>query len=196
MVQTDPAPRSEAKRLEILRQAAAVFRRKGFHGAGMREIAKSLGLAPGALYYYFESKDDLLYACQMTALKGLLQSAREITATDEPPETKLRSLVAAHLDHILNELGGGLAHVEFHALDEERLDEVVRGRDAYETLVRDVIRAGKAGGSFRDVDEKLATLAILGALNWTAVWWDPEGRRRAPAVGEEFANILIEGLKR
>jgi len=196
VVQTSAEARSEAKRTEILRRAATVFRAKGFHGAGMREIAKSLGMAPGALYYYFESKEDLLYTCQMTALKGLLKSAREITATGEPPETKLRLLVAAHLDHILKELGGGLAHVEFHALPKDRLDEVVRGRDAYEKLVRSVIRAGKQNGSFRDVDDKLATLAILGALNWTAVWWKPEGRRRPPAVGEEFANILIEGLKR
>ncbi|MEE8104510.1 MAG: TetR/AcrR family transcriptional regulator [Planctomycetota bacterium] len=196
MVQTNAAARSEAKRKEILRRAATVFRAKGFYGAGMREIAKGLGMAPGALYYYFESKEDLLYACQMTALKGLLRSAREITATGEPPETQLRLLVAAHLDHILMELGGGLAHVEFHALPKEQLDEVVRGRDAYEKLVRSVIRAGKEHGAFRDVDEKLATLAILGALNWTVVWWKPEGRRRPPDVGEEFANILIEGLKR
>ncbi|MHC4731170.1 MAG: TetR/AcrR family transcriptional regulator, partial [Planctomycetota bacterium] len=62
MVQIKPGGRPDAKRAEILRRAAQVFRRKGFHGAGMREIAKGLGMAPGALYYYFESKEDLLYA--------------------------------------------------------------------------------------------------------------------------------------
>ena len=60
MVQTPGAARAEAKRAEILRKAAAVFGRKGFHKAGMRDIARGLGMAPGALYYYFESKDDLL----------------------------------------------------------------------------------------------------------------------------------------
>ena len=65
MVQTRIAPSAAGRtteawaerRLEILRRAAEVFRAKGFHGAGMREIAEGLGLAPGALYYYFPSKD-------------------------------------------------------------------------------------------------------------------------------------------
>ena len=56
---------------------AAVFRQKGFHGAGMREIARGLGMAPGALYYYFKSKEDLLYACQTLSLKRLLESPAE-----------------------------------------------------------------------------------------------------------------------
>ena len=57
-----PEAPSPDRRMEILRQAASVFREKGYHGAGMREIAKGIGVAPGALYYYFESKEDLLYS--------------------------------------------------------------------------------------------------------------------------------------
>ena len=71
MVQT-LTTRGAERRLEILRAAAEVFRRKGFAAAGMREIAEALSLAPGALYYYFESKEDLLHACQEESLRLLL----------------------------------------------------------------------------------------------------------------------------
>jgi AcrR family transcriptional regulator len=196
MVQIKPGRRSDAKRAEILRRAAQVFREKGFHGAGMREIAKGLGMAPGALYYYFESKEDLLYACQILSLRRLLKSAREIAASDDPPAGKLRGLVRAHLGHILDELGGSFAHIEFHALPEPLLSDVVSKRDAYERLVRKVLREGIAAGSFRSVDVKLTTLSLLGALNWTVVWWRPEGHRDLEAVADQMAATFLEGLKK
>jgi AcrR family transcriptional regulator len=194
MVQTKPSDRSEAKRTEILRRAAEVFRRKGFHEAGMREIAASLEMAPGALYYYFESKDDLLYACQLISLKRLLASATEIAESGDPADVKVRRLVRAHLGHILDELGGSFAHIEFHALPEAKLREVVSRRDAYEALVRGVLREGVESGVFRDVEVKLTSLALLGALNWTAVWWHPAGREDLTSVSERFAEIFLRGL--
>ncbi|MHC4550035.1 MAG: TetR family transcriptional regulator [Planctomycetota bacterium] len=192
MVQT----RSDSKRAEILRRAAQVFRRKGFHGAGMREIAEGLGVAPGALYYYFESKEDLLYACQTLSLQRLLESARSIVGTDLAADEKLRRLIHAHLGHILDELGGSFAHIEFHALPEPLLKEVVSKRDAYERLVRRVLREGIDAGRFRPADVKLAALSLLGALNWTVVWWRPEGHRDLAGVADQMAATFLEGLMR
>jgi len=187
--------RSDRKRAEILRRAASIFRRKGFHGAGMREIAAGLGMAPGALYYYFESKEDLLYACQVLSLKRLLKSAGEIVGGELAADEKLRTLVRAHLGHILDELGGSFAHVEFHALPDHMLSEVVSKRDAYERLVRRVIREGVQKGAFRKVDVKLTALALLGALNWTVVWWRPEGHRQLHGVADQITDIFLEGLR-
>lgn len=194
MVQTGIVGRSEAKRAEILRRAAAVFRQKGFYGAGMREIARGLGMAPGALYYYFKSKEDLLYACQTLSLKRLLESARRITAEPASPDAKLARLIRAHLGHVLDELGGSFAHIEFHALPAPLLEEVVSKRDAYEKLVRDVLQEGVARGRFRETDVKLTALALLGALNWTVVWWRPEGGRDLEAVADQMTKTFLEGL--
>jgi AcrR family transcriptional regulator len=196
MVQAVEGKRTEARRTEILRRAAEVFRRKGFHGAGMREIARGLGIAPGALYYYFASKEDLLYACQMLSLKRLLASAREVVDADLAPAAKLRRLVRAHLGHILDELGGSLAHVEFHALPAARLREVVSKRDEYERLVRRVLAEGVDAGAFRAADVKLAALALLGALNWTVVWWRPEGKEDLERVADRIAATFLEGLEK
>lgn len=195
MVQIAPS-RSEQKRAEILRRAAGVFRQKGFHGAGMREIAARLNMAPGALYYYFESKEDLLYGCQILSLKRLLSSAGEISSADLPADEKLRRLVGAHLGHILDELGGSFAHIEFHALPPGRLREVVSKRDSYEGLVRGVLKEGVDVGLFRANDVKLTALTLLGALNWTVVWWRPEGRRDLATVADRIAETFLKGLAR
>ncbi len=196
MVQMTAGPRADRKRAEILRRAAEVFRRKGFHGAGMREIAKGLGLAPGAVYYYFESKEDLLHACQRLSLERLMKSAKEIAAAKAPAAEKLRQLVVAHLSHVLGELGGSFAHVEFHALPEAQLAEVVGWRDAYERIVRGILDEGIRTGAFRAADGKLAALALLGALNWAAVWWRPDGPLSVDQVGQRIADIFLKGLER
>lgn len=197
MVQTTSSgPRADRKRAEILRRAAEVFRRKGFRGAGMREIATGLGLAPGALYYYFESKEDLLHACQRLSLERLLRSASEIAADAATPAEKLRRLVLAHLSHVLGELGGSFAHVEFHALPDAQLAEVVGWRDTYERIVRGVIEDGIRAGAFRAVDGKLAALALLGALNWAAVWWRPDGPLPVAEVAGRTADLFLKGLER
>lgn len=195
MVQIDAQTRKPDRRAEILRQAAAVFREKGFHGAGMREIADGLGLAPGALYYYFESKDDLLHACQDISLTRLIETARDITKDAAAADAQLRALIAAHLDLTLDELGGSAAHVEFHALPEAKLEEIVAKRDVYERLIRRLIRRGIKEGTFRDVDVKLTTMALLGALNWSVVWWDPAGRWSSPDLVKGFADVFVDGLK-
>ena len=183
-------PRTEEKRAEILRGAADVFRRKGFFGAGMREIAHGLGITPGALYYYFESKDDLLYSCQLLTLQRLQRSAGEIAASAGTPAQKVRALIRAHLRHSLGELGGSFAHIEFHALPKERLAEVVKERDRYEACWRSILAA------FGGPDAKLATLTCLGALNWAAVWWRPDGDYDIDDVADAMSETLLRGLER
>ncbi len=185
---------SADRRMEILRQAAQVFRQKGYHGAGMREIAAGIGVAPGALYYYFKSKEDLLYACQDLSLSKLIEIGEQLAASSAPADERLRALMRAHLDLTLDELGGSAAHVEFHALPEERLRRIVRKRDQYEALLRSLIQAGIDSGRFRPVDAKLTALTLLGALNWTVVWWRPDGPWGAHDVVDGIASILLDGL--
>lgn len=162
----------------------------------MRDIAKSLGMTPGNLYYYFEGKDDLLYACQKTALATLLSAARRIAESTASAAEKVSRIAECHILCLLEETGGSAAHLEFRALPGKRRAEIAKGRNAYERLVRGVIEAGIADGAFQPVDAKLATLAMLGALNSTVVWWRPEGPRRPKEIAATFAALIVGGLVR
>ena len=162
----------------------------------MRDIAKALGMTPGNLYYYFEGKDDLLYACQKTALATLLSAARRIAKSTAPATDKITAIATAHVICLLEETGGSAAHLEFRALPGKRRAEIARGREAYERIVRGVIEEGIATRAFRPVDPKLATLAMLGALNSTVVWWRPDGPRRPQEIAETFAALIVGGLAR
>lgn len=160
----------------------------------MREIAEGLGLAPGALYYYFPGKLELLAACQEFSLKALLEGGREVEASTDGADVRLRGLMRHHLETVLDELGGSSVHVAVGELPPERFAEVFQQRDVYERIVRSVITDGVAEGTFRPVDPKVATTAILGALNWTVVWYRPGGALTPQEIADDYATLFLAGL--
>ena len=192
----DASQRTLDRKRDILRAAAEVFRRKGFHAAGMREIAAQAGMHAGNLYYYFANKQELLAFFQEDSLAQLLEMARRVTASSAPPDAQLGELVTEHV-RILNEaIPGSLAHLEVEALEEPWRAAIQARRDEYESILRTVIARGTRERVFRSVDSKVAALAVLGAVNWTVKWFQPDGGSSAAAIGETFAELLVGGLRR
>ena len=174
--------------------ASRVFRRKGLHASGMRDIAAEAGMQVGNLYYYFEGKDELLAFCQLDTLGTLMELARQVETQDLPPSCKLHKLVAGHVVALNEGTPGSLAHLEVEALEEPWRSEILARRAEYEEVFRQVIGEGVRAGVFRPADVKAAVLAILGAVNWTVKWFRPDGRKSAREIGELFADQLVRGL--
>ncbi|HVS03666.1 MAG TPA: TetR/AcrR family transcriptional regulator [Thermoanaerobaculia bacterium] len=197
MVQTaadHQTERGHQRKREILAGASRVFRRQGLHGTGMRDIAAELGMAVGNLYYYFRDKQQLLAFCQQESLAGLLALARRVEKSGGGPPERLYRLIVGHLRLLHEETPGSLAHLDVEALDGAARQQVQPLRDEYEAALRQLIRAGVEQGVFRPVDAKLASFAILGALNWTAQWYRPGGEASPRQLGREFAGLLVRGL--
>lgn len=185
---------AEARRREILGAASRLFREKGLHATGMREIAAELGMTAGNLYYYFPSKQELLAWCQEETLAELGERARSIAAADEPAARRLARLVVEHVAVLNESTPGSLAHLEIEEVPAERRPALMARRKRYERVWRRLIEDGIAAGELRPVDPALATLALLGAVNWTVKWFDARGSKSARQVGEEFAALLVGGL--
>ena len=188
------SPRVLARKREILRAAAAVFRRQGLHATGMRDIAAAAGMAVGNLYYYFADKQALLAFCQEDALAGLLDLATRVRGESLPADQRLWLLVVGHMLRLHEATPGAIAHLDVDGLAPDARAEVLAQRDAYEETFREVVRQGAEEGLFRRVDPKLAALTLLGALNWTAQWYRPGGGKTARELGEEMADLLVRGL--
>jgi AcrR family transcriptional regulator len=187
--------KADARRLAILRAAAAVFRDRGYEGASMDEIAERLDMAKGNLYYYFRNKQELLFFCQDYSLDRLVANAEAILATDEPEDEKLRRVVVGHVVCVLDELDGASAHTEVHALPDDLRAKIIAKRDRYEAVLRSLVRAGMASSAFAETDAKMATLALLGALNGATRWYRPGGRLAPARIGESFADMFLDGLR-
>src|SRR5215212_7601352 len=80
-------------RVDILKSAAKAFRRLGYHGATVEQIAAALDMKKGNLYYYFKNKEEILFACHQYSLDQLTQLLDEIERSAIAPEEKLRRLI-------------------------------------------------------------------------------------------------------
>ncbi len=184
------------RRLEIVRGAATAFRDRGYAATSVREIARRTGMVPGNLYYYFRNKQEILCFCQDYSLDVLLREARRIRRRRLGAEERTRALIRSQVLWMLDEMHGSAAHIEFHAIPRPKLRRIIERRDEYERIVRAVIEDGVREGRFARCDPKLVTLAILGAVNWTARWYRPDGGLPPEAIAQAFSDYLVRGLRR
>jgi TetR/AcrR family transcriptional regulator len=189
-----PRERVRQKQVEILRSAAAAFRRRGYHGASVGEIARALRMTKGNLYYYFRDKEEILFFCHDYSLDILLGLLARVKEAGGPPERRLRELIVAFVHMIIDELQGTALTMDLQALSPRLLRRVIAKRDRFDRGVRAILAEGMAAGRFRRGDPKLLSFAILGAVNWITRWFDPRGPARSTEIGEAFADYLLAGL--
>jgi TetR/AcrR family transcriptional regulator len=184
-----------ARRLEILRAAGREFRVRGYAETGMRDIAEAAALSPANLYNYFKGKHEILFFCQDNALDRLIDALDKARRTRTTVAVKLRMVIVSHLRCLLDEVEGLAAHLLTNALPPSQQRYLVAKRDRYEAGLRNLIAAGMRTGEFIPGDAALAARAMLGALNWSVQWFNPEGPLSAAEIAEGLADYLIRGLQ-
>jgi AcrR family transcriptional regulator len=188
--------KTRKRRVEILKSAATAFRRRGYHGASMGEIAQALRMTKGSLYYYFKNKEEILFFCHDYSLDILLEVLERVEAAGGTPPAKLRSLIESFVHHILDDLRGTAMTLDFQALSAPLLRRVIAKRDRFDRGIRRLLQEGMDAGAFAPGDAKLLTFAILGAVNWIPRWFDPSGPATSEQIGRVFAEYLVAGLQR
>jgi AcrR family transcriptional regulator len=181
----------------IVHEATTLFSELGVGATSMRMIAERLGVTKAALYYHFESKEQLHFEIHLALIDEVLDQLEQIASGDEPPADQVRAVVRLILhsvaDHrdaftILLREGAGLTGPPWNELTEKRAR--FRGR------VKDIVSAGMAAGDIVTDDAEVATLALLGMCNWTYTWIEPDGRLTVGEIADRFASIFLQGVQR
>ena len=170
---------------------------RGYHATSVDDIAQTLRMTKGSLYYYFKNKEEILYVCHDHTLDLLLRALKDIQAGDESAQDKLRSVVVAFVMLMTEELHGTAAvTLDVKELSAPLRRKITAKRDRFDRAVRRIIRQGVDEGVFRSIDVKFTTFAMMGAINWIPHWFDPSGKADARAIGVAFADFFVAGLLR
>jgi AcrR family transcriptional regulator len=183
-------------RVHILKAAAIAFRKLGYHGATVEQIAAALHMKKGNLYYYFKNKEEILFACHQYSLDRLTQILDQVESNGLTPEEKLKQLIVAFVHTILDDLHGTALFLDLEALTPAHLKTVIVRRDLFERGVRRMLEQGMTTGVFAPADPKLRAFALFGAVNWIPRWFKPTGPATSQEIADRFAEYLIAGLKR
>lgn len=181
---------------DILLAAAQVFRRKGFHGASMQDIADAVGLQKASLYHHVHSKQEILLALLDRALDLLIADLEPIAKEDGPSSIALRRAIRSYMARLTQEPDlAAVLLLEYRNLEPELRRRHMPRRDRFESLWRDILRRGSQRGDFRTVDAAIAGAALLGVQNWSITWYRRNGRLSPDQLADQFSDLLLCGLE-
>jgi len=191
-----PNPRdSEAKLQHILLHSAQIFAEQGYEGASIRDISRATGISLSGLYYYFESKQKLLYLIQKNTFTFILDRACSRLQKAHEPQARLRALVQNHIEYFLSHPSEMkvLSH-EDEALEPPYRDEVATIKRRYYALARDVFDALAAEGLTPGLDPRVAVLSLFGMMNWVYKWHRPNVDPNAEELTDMMVGIFLHGV--
>lgn len=189
-------PTRDDPRAQILLQAAKLFAEKGYAASSLNELAAAMNYSKGAIYNYFASKQEIYDAIIIFTLTGLYDASATAIDPHAPPATQLRAFMVAHAQFLADNYDSFVTMlVSFSGMANTELkDDALKLRDAHERLLRGIIAAGIADGSFRAADPATVGRAVLSLLSWMVRWFKPDGRKTAEQVADEYCDLMLHGL--
>jgi TetR/AcrR family transcriptional regulator, cholesterol catabolism regulator len=187
-----------ARREEIIRAAAHVFRERGYESATLRDVAVALDTDRASLYYYVGSKEELLQEIVREALGRDIAAAEAVKRRRAKTPEKIRALIEAmvisytdnypHMNVYMEDLG------RIARQDSEWSIDIIERTRTYESLVHTIVARGRSDGTLRnDLPIELCALALFGMVNWMHRWYRPTIKWSPQEIAQTYTEIYLNG---
>ncbi len=167
----------------------------GYDALTLRQLAREVGLQPGSLYNYIETKQDLLVTLLRGHLTRLLVDVDQALAGVQDPLEKLRVFVEFHLmDHMVRKADVFIANSELRSLEPENRREIVSLRRAYERRLIDTLDECVAQGRLAPINTHVAAFAIIAMVTGICAWYRPDGPLTKAELVRMHTDMVFSGL--
>lgn len=193
----DIASRKQAfVREEILTSATTLFAERGYRAVTIDDFAANLGYTKSVVYYYFKSKNEILWQIFSRIFETFFSSIKAIQNENLPPDVALAKMIRQHaLNTMKNRETTAIYNREESELDPQQQRQVRRMKRDYDALFESVFEAGVAQGVFRDMPPHVAVGGMLGMCNWLYVWYDDKGPLSPEQIADHFVALLSDGYR-
>ncbi len=192
----EPATRHYDEKLQqILKTSAKIFAEKGFHHTSVRDIARATKMSLSGLYYYFTTKEELLYLIQERCFVTLLQRWEQAADPQMDARARIRCFAENHLSFFLHNMPEMkvMAH-EDESLTGDFQDKILVLKRRYVKVIMDLIGELPRQDGGKDIDLRVATFALFGMMNWIYTWYQPKRDLPFPQLIEQMLRIYFFGL--
>jgi TetR/AcrR family transcriptional regulator, cholesterol catabolism regulator len=188
--------RSPSREEEIIDAAIEVFARKGYAATSVQDVADAVGLLKGSLYHYIQSKEDLLFRILDESHRQASAIVEEVSKLDVPPLERMRIYLERYVRWYLENLERvSIYFSEWRYLEGQRRETVVAQGRLYTDFLRGLIQEAQAAGDVDpEVDYKLATSFIMGAVNALPQWYRRDREGSPDTVASSYADMAIRVL--
>lgn len=185
-----------SRKEQVIRTAAELFREKGYVATSMRDLAHALGIEAASLYSHIKSKEEILQSLCFEMAELFRNSLSAVEDEDSAYSSKLRKGILGHIEVMAKDLTASAVFMNEHRhLSEPHLKRFLLLRINYINRFKQIIEGGIKAGEFKELDTKLAVMTLFSSLNWMPNWYDPKGLINPLELGNQLADMLIEGLK-
>jgi AcrR family transcriptional regulator len=178
----------------ILRHATEVFCEKGYEGASMRDLSRASGMSLAGMYYYFESKERLLYLIQKHTFGTIVERLRGRLENVSDAEHRIRVFILNHLEYFLaNQKAMKVLSHEDDALKNGFGSEIASAKREYYRICVGLMDNFKQGRGL-DFNSRMAVLSLFGMMNWIYTWYNPRVDADAGELARQMGDIFLQGI--
>ena len=188
------ATRFDRRLSEILIHATNVFCEKGYEGASMRDLSRASGMSLAGLYYYFESKERLLFLIQKHTFTTIVRQLKTRLEGVNDPEQQIRIFILNHLEYFLaNQAAMKVLSHEAKALKNGFASEVAAIKREYYRICVGLLDELKSGRGLQ-FSTRIAVLSLFGMMNWIYTWHNSRVDADAEDIAREMGDIFLRGV--
>ncbi len=183
-------------RTRIVAAAVALFAEQGYDATSVNQVVARAGVAKGALYHHFGSKDELLYEVYRELVERQLAGLAEILACGLPPADTLRAVVRDMVETTAARAAEAKVFFrEGYRLSDANQQRVRAARRQIHDAVTELVRSAQRDGAFAAVaSPEMVTFTVFGVINELPVWYSPDGPKSPAQLAGELADLVLHGL--
>lgn len=183
---------------DVTRAAVELFATQGYANTSVQQIVEAAGVTKGAMYHYFESKDDLLFGIYESLLSLQKAHLDEIIARGGEIEDVLRAVCVDVLETSIEHIAEGAVFFRsMNMLSAPRQQEVTRRRRVYNDEFAALIESGQRKGLYRDdIPVALLVAHFFSDVHYLSHWYSPEGPEGKTLIAEQITDLFLSSLRR